>query len=198
MECFIQNKERATLSVSCTSSTKSLGLTERTGDPNSVSAQAERTERWGNGRAEAGLGCHSRVKTALTFMCVGLAEQKRDILPSPCGTDDNKHYVRHEVGIYPLPVLRRQLASAYVTLTLQMLVQMSVPQEHDKHLKRRDCLLLIHRHTRWAGRCLSVSMEWKSCPCNDHSLPFHCSIWRDMRKRKSDSATQWISTETQL
>ena len=87
------------------------------------------------------------------------AEQKRDILPSPCGTDDNKHYVRHEVGIYPLPILRRQLASAYVTLMLQMLVQMSVPQEHDKHLKRRDCLLLIHRHTRWAGRCLSISME---------------------------------------
>ena len=77
VECFIQNKERTTLSLSCTNSTKSLGLTERTGDPHSGSAQAERTERWGNGRAVAGLGRHSRVKTALTFMCVGLAEQKR-------------------------------------------------------------------------------------------------------------------------
>ena len=182
MEYFIQNKEKATLSLTCTSSTKSLGLTGRTGEPNSISAQAERTESWGNGRAVAGLGCCSRVKTALTFMCVGLAEQKRDILPSPCGTDD-KHSIRHGGGIYPLPVLRRQLAPAYVTLTLQM-VWMLVPQEHDKHLKRRDCLLLIRRHTRWVGRCLSISMEWKSCPWNDHSLPFHCSIWRHMQKRK--------------
>lgn len=48
-----------------------------------------------------------------------------------------------------------------------------------KHRESPNCLPLLWRSIRWADRCLSIRISWRSCPCNGRSLPCHCSKWRD-------------------
>lgn len=124
---------------------------------------------YGTWNTIAGLVCHRQSENCY-YICVCWLGQKRDILSFTSGTSVNKHHMTDEVGIYSLPVLRKQLrpmSSSYVW-TL-------VPWEHYKPLESRDCFPLLCRSAMWAKRCLSISIGWRSCPCHGHSLPFRCS-----------------------